>query len=171
MKNRILSIAGIFLLLFLSFILSVASAIAAETGSNVGNIAPDFEVEILDGGDRWKLSDYRGKKAVWLVFWATWCPNCAREIPKLAELHERYKDKVEILGVNVTINDSLKKIGKFRGTHAMPYKLAFDRKATDLYEVVGTPTQVVIDIQGVIRYRGADVPDGLADQDIEGLRK
>src|SRR5699024_11314526 len=49
----------------------------------VGEEAPDFELETLDG-ETTKLSDLKGKKVI-LNFWATWCPPCQKEMPEMQE--------------------------------------------------------------------------------------
>lgn len=36
-----------------------------------------------------------------LNFWATWCPPCVGEMPHLNELAEEYKEKINIIGVQV----------------------------------------------------------------------
>ncbi|HLR42051.1 MAG TPA: TlpA disulfide reductase family protein, partial [Pseudogracilibacillus sp.] len=57
-----------------------------EVGVEKGKMAPDFELETLDG-EKKKLSDLRGER-VMVNFWATWCPPCRAEIPDLQKFHE-----------------------------------------------------------------------------------
>src|SRR5699024_1179865 len=57
-----------------------------DTGIEKGDMAPDFELETMDG-ETVKLSDFRGEK-VMLNFWATWCPPCRAEMPDIQKFHE-----------------------------------------------------------------------------------
>jgi len=56
-----------------------------------GRVAPDLvfaETALgLERGTR--LSSFRGKQVVLLVFWLRDCPHCKRELPKVQRLHER----------------------------------------------------------------------------------
>ncbi len=64
-----------------------------------GKTAPDFAVTDI-GGKLHKLSDYRGKK-VMIVFWATWCGPCIREIPHLIELRNTFsEDEFAMLAIS-----------------------------------------------------------------------
>src|SRR5262245_56859092 len=52
----------------------------------------------LSGG-AFKLSDFLGKVLV-VDFWATYCPPCVRQVPRLAELSRKYRDKgLEVIGL------------------------------------------------------------------------
>lgn len=62
------------------------------------DLAPDFELPDLQGNPL-KLSSLRGKYVV-LDFWGSWCIWCIRGIPGMKEAYSKYKDKMEILGVD-----------------------------------------------------------------------
>lgn len=57
----------------------------------VGENAPDFTVTMLDGSSQ-SLSDLRGQ-TVLLVFFATWCDDCQRQLTALEEVKSSYADK------------------------------------------------------------------------------
>lgn len=45
------------------------------------------------------FNEYKGKKAVLVDVFATWCPPCIEELPILKELREKYKNDFEIVSV------------------------------------------------------------------------
>jgi thiol-disulfide isomerase/thioredoxin len=115
----------------------------------------------------------KGKDALFLVFWATWCSVCKTEIPKLKEIHETYATKgMPLIAIDVSVNDSLKKVEKYLEDHKITYPVIFDEgsKITKLYGVQGTPTVVIVDRGGIVRYRSAAIPDDLKDH-FSGLMK
>ena len=64
---------------------------------SVGEPAPplDDSVEILQGS-RPKVD---GGKVVVVERWATWCPPCVASIPHLNGLYQKYKGRVDFVGV------------------------------------------------------------------------
>ena len=71
-----------------------------NTGLDIGNLAPDFILQSL-GGNNVQLSSFRGKKAVVVNFWATWCPPCREEMPAFEDIFINNNEELEILGVNL----------------------------------------------------------------------
>ncbi|TQV73869.1 redoxin domain-containing protein [Aliikangiella marina] len=151
-QNLIVLMLGIFL---------TNPIMADEDEPGEGQIAPDFTITRFDGS-QFKLSEYRGKKAVYLVFWNTWCTYCMKKIPKLKEAQANLNHDIEILAVNTSLKDSVKKSLAFQKRYDINYPLAFDHGevVTDLYGVWGTPTEFIIDINGVIQHRDG-VPEEL----------
>jgi thiol-disulfide isomerase/thioredoxin len=66
--------------------------------------APDLKVKDLDGREL-TLQTYKGK-VVLLNFWATWCGPCRAEIPSLIRIQNEYKDRLQIIGMNVDDDDA-----------------------------------------------------------------
>ena len=70
--------------------------------------APDLKAKDLDGKEL-SLDAYKGK-VVLLNFWATWCGPCRAEIPSLIRMQEAYKERLQIIGMDVDDDDE----GKLR---------------------------------------------------------
>lgn len=55
-----------------------------------GTDAPEISASDTTGKTL-SLSDFKGSYVV-VDFWATWCPDCRRELPDLKAVYEEYKD-------------------------------------------------------------------------------
>ncbi len=152
------------LVLTLAMLLTLATP-QLSAAAKVGDEAPAFSLATLDG-QMVRLTDYLGKKPLYLIFWATWCPICLKEIPEINGLQERFADRLAVLAINVGINDSVEAARSYREEHGMRYPVLFDSggRVSAAYRIVGTPTQLLIGADGVVRYRSAETP---AAEDIE----
>ena len=116
-------------------------------GQLMGNLAPDFELQGLDGKSM-KLSDFRGK-AVLLNFWATYCEPCKIEIPWFVELQKEYGPQgFQIVGV---ANDdaSTADIAKFAKEMGINYPILIGKDSvSDSYKVSVLPTTFFLDRDG-----------------------
>ena len=145
--------------------------------ANIGQKMPAFEVTTLDGTVM-ESGKIIGNKPLFLVFWATWCPNCKREIPNINQLSEEFGPKarngegMEFLGVNVGVNDSLRKVRRYAKKYTMDYPIYFDKDSslTKRFKVSGTPTVIIVDKSGTVRYRDVSPPEDLASH-FEDLNK
>ncbi|MGI6242061.1 MAG: thioredoxin-like domain-containing protein [Prevotella sp.] len=65
-----------------------------------GTVAPEFVVDFKDTTQNTPLSSFRGRYVV-LDFWASWCPDCRKDIPKVKKLHDAYSlNNVAFIGVS-----------------------------------------------------------------------
>ena len=114
-----------------------------------GDMAPDFELPNLQGSTT-KLSSLRGKYVV-LDFWGSWCIWCIRGIPHMKEAYSKYKDKMEILGVDC--RDTEEKWKAAVEEHQLPWMQvrcpdAQLQSIASQYNIEGFPTKVIIDPNG-----------------------
>jgi peroxiredoxin len=74
---------------------------APFTGPEPGDHAPDFKATTLDG-ETLRLSDFKGKKNVLLIFGSATCPMTAGSISDVNELYDHFRgDDIEFLFVYV----------------------------------------------------------------------
>ncbi len=85
------------------------------------------EINKLDGSN-FKLSDFRGKVLV-LDFWATYCPPCVRQVPLLAELSRKYRDKgVEVVGLTADDKADQEQVVAFLKKAGADYTVGYDNQ-------------------------------------------
>jgi peroxiredoxin len=138
-----------------------ASPSTAVTGIMTGQRAPDFTLNDL-GGSAFTLSRMKGTKPVLLIFWATWCPSCIQSIPYFSNIHALYGPRgLEVVSINIASNDPLPRVQRFQEANRLPYRILYDEKmeVSRTFAVFGIPTTLVIDRDGIIRYRGNLLPD------------
>lgn len=126
--------------------------------------APDFSLKNSGGQLSYSLKQYRGKKIVYLDFFATWCTTCREEMSRLKELNSRYKnDGLEVIAINV--QESPDKVNKFIAKYEIPFPVLLDEKAevAKLYNLVGFPFNLIIDGNGTIKYMGSEPPKNFAE--------
>ncbi len=137
------------------------SASPAKVGTAVGDSAPDFQLAQQDGAPV-SPQDLRGQPAV-LIFWTAWCPTCKEEAPHFNALAAQYESQgVRVVGIN--IQDSPARLAGGVRDFGIKYPVASDADAAVArrYKVVGTPTIVFLDKQGVVQYFGNELPKDYA---------
>ena len=146
-------------------LLSLLLCCSGEREINLqGKPAIDFSLRTIDGEDI-QLARYRGEKFVHLIFWATWCPSCMMEIPKFKNLYHATQGKpYEILAIDVGYNDSVRKVRQAQEQYQLPYKILFDEtgEVSRKYGVMGVPTHIVINKEGIIVNQFNQLPENVA---------
>jgi peroxiredoxin len=125
--------------------------VEATTLINVGDVAPDFTVTMLDGRTI-KLSELRGN-VVMVCFWATWCPPCRREMPEFQKMYEELYGEVVFLMVNVTYTgETVSGVKEFLLENGYTFTVLYDTygEASDAYGIEAYPTTYFIDKDGYL---------------------
>jgi len=144
-------------------------AIVAEASSTPTpvpvKLAPDFSLERLDG-TTFSLSDYRGEKPVILDFWASWCHNCQRDMPRLSKWYDQYSEQVEVVGINLAEKASVAQAYVDRADISFPIVLDPRGEVSQKYGVTYTNTHVLISTDGSV---ARVVPGDISEEDIKSL--
>ena len=152
---------------------------APQEGLQPGDLAPEFEATLDDGsiyqltdldGAPIRLADLRGK-AIWVNFWASWCPPCQQETPIIRELANRYRDAgLVVVGIAVQETEPAD-IRAYVERYELDYTIGFDASGHVFrrYRVFGLPTQFFIRPDGVIASVGKTVDEAAAANAIEAI--
>lgn len=117
-----------------------------------GTEAPDFTLAAPDGTS-YSLSDFRGSYVV-LDFWASWCPDCRKDIPEMKRLHDEYGKNIRF--VSVSFDDKKDSWTRCIETNGMDWLHLSELKkwkTTEVsrqYNIQWIPAMYIIDRQGRI---------------------
>jgi len=147
-------------------------------GLSVGDLAPELEGAGPDGtvqladldGTPIRLSDLRGK-AVWINFWASWCPPCQFETPTIRAMDEKYRDRGLAI-VAVQVQQTVDAGREYAQRYGLRYTIGADVTGAvfHTYHVFALPTQFFIDPNGVLRQVvNGPLSDTRASQLIESI--
>jgi thiol-disulfide isomerase/thioredoxin len=115
--------------------------------------APDFSITTSEG-EYISLDELKGK-VVLLDFWGTWCPPCVASVPGLRDLNKRYGKETSFMMISVSSDGDEEKWKDFIVKERMvwPQFLDRDHVVQRAFNVRGFPTYILLDPEGVIRYR------------------
>ena len=126
-----------------------SASASAQIGGQVGNIAPEFTLARIAGGDL-SLADLRGK-VVLVDFWATWCPPCRMAMPHLKELSQEYTDQLVVVGIAMD-QGGAQVVGPFVAKEQLTFEVVMQdgKVARQFGGVMSIPTTFLIDQEGRI---------------------
>ena len=98
-----------------------------------GTPAPDFQLQTPDGKIL-KFNEFAKGKYVVIDFWASWCPDCRKDLPEIIRLYNQFhKDGVEFLGVS--FDTDKEKWTDYIGKSGVPYPQVSELKRMNNSEV------------------------------------
>ena len=127
---------------------------------SIGDKVPDFEVTIDD--KKWTLSQLRKNTklsndgTIVLTFWCSFCHSCRDVDQSLNQLAKHYKGKVAVIALDSSDGETTEEVAQFAQEKGLTLPIALNASgsAADIFGTKVTTTTVVIDQQGVLRYRG-----------------
>ncbi|NCW98402.1 MAG: TlpA family protein disulfide reductase [Betaproteobacteria bacterium] len=128
----------------------VACLVAAEPIWKLGEPAALPPLVRMNGSKiEWPL--YRGKVLI-VMFWASWCPFCARQNPLLDQLYRGHRDR-GLAVVTVSIDKSEEAARQYLLKHGYQFECGM---ATAVWQAIyrqrkGLPQLFVFDRAGVLR--------------------
>ena len=133
----------------------------------VGSTLLDFTLHKEDGTPV-KFDDLiKGKKYLYIDFWASWCAPCRKEIPNVKANYEKYKDKgFEVVGISIDTNKAAWQ--KACEKEQLQWPSFLDRDVANLFKVRAVPTIYIVDANGKIiamndEIRGEKLGEKLAE--------
>jgi thiol-disulfide isomerase/thioredoxin len=133
--------------------------------AQVGEPAPDFTVDLLDGGGSFSLSDHilEDGRPLIINLWASWCAPCRKEMPALSDFAG---ENPEIAVVGVAVEDPLGEARTFGAEIDPGYTLAYGDDAFEAaYHNFGLPVTYFLDADGAVTevFNGILTPERLEE--------
>ena len=110
-----------------------------------------------------------------LNFWALWCAPCVKEMPALNELASKLnKNNSTILFINQDKYEELNRVEKFienLNINRANVLMDFDMQSSKNFKLRGIPTTLIIDKEGIIKWRIEGVIDWADKKLIDWLKE
>lgn len=116
-----------------------------------GEQAPEFSLPTPDGNNV-ALSSMRGRYVV-VDFWASWCPDCRKDLPQMAALQQKYAERgIEFVGVSFDTDkaawtSAIEKFG-LKYTQVSELKKMKESAVAQAYGIKWIPSMYLIDPEG-----------------------
>jgi peroxiredoxin len=141
----------------IAVLIMIAAPVMAST-------APDFALPSASGSNH-RLSEHRGE-VVALLFWASWCGDCRRELERFERLRATY-GPAGLVVLAVSLDDDPAGAAALAAAAGVNYAVLLDstKKVGREYQADELPLILLIDRNGVIRARH----DALDEREERGL--
>jgi len=138
----------------LFLVLSLITSISTVNAQTVGTAAPDFTVDLLEGG-QFTLSEQAGK-VVLLYFFGNGCPFCVSAGPQVESVYTNFKsnDNFAAVGLDTWGGSNETSVGGFKSASGVSFPLGMEAKEVETSFNITYDRLAVIDQQGVLQHKG-----------------
>ncbi len=142
---------GVVIAVALIAIVSVVTGGKVTNSSNQGKRIATFSASGLDGGTQ--RSPWSSGHPSVLVFFASWCEPCHKEIPRLAKyVSSHSQGRVQVLGIDT--GDQRAAAQAFTKKDHVTFNVAFDpnyKISAGLFKLAALPDTVFLNAKGVVQ--------------------
>jgi thiol-disulfide isomerase/thioredoxin len=138
----------------------IKTILAAEIGIK----APGCALTSINDKQPYDLQQFKGK-VLYVDFWASWCPPCAKSFPFLNEMDRDLKESgLKIIGVNMdqAPEDAMAFLAKYPANFTVVADT--NENCAKGFDVQAMPSSYLIDRNGVIRHVHLGFRDGEAKE-------
>ena len=116
----------------------------------VGQMAPEFNGQLVDGSGTLALSSLRGKTVI-VNFWASWCSTCKEEAQVVSDVEKKWRAK-GVVFVGVDSHDTTAGAHTYIQNYGIGFQSVQDPESAigAQYDVTGLPETYFLDSKGKI---------------------
>lgn len=101
-----------------------------EDGLPVGEVAPPIQASAWVNGPPPSMEALEGQVYV-VDIWASWCFPCKMKAPELVETYNKYKDRVQFIGLTFEGEDQIEEINEFISENGIEWPNGYGTKAEE----------------------------------------
>ncbi len=106
------------------------------------------------------VSEQFKNKILVINFFATWCPPCRKEIPLVNDLYLKYKNDPRVEVFAVSIDEDTFLVPPFIKDYGLSLPVMYADGINRVFDIKGVPTIVIVDHEGIIRYKKIGYSEG-----------
>jgi|TARA_B110000438_G_scaffold173971_1_gene166260 peroxiredoxin len=122
---------------------------SATTTAPVPAQLPEWSLKGIDGQTH-DLQALAGDLTI-IAFWATWCPNCHRELATLRELHEELSPAgLSIIGISLDGAKREDQVVRYAAEAELPFPVVYTDRSdhAEMSAIRAVPTLLIYDAEG-----------------------
>jgi cytochrome c biogenesis protein CcmG/thiol:disulfide interchange protein DsbE len=142
------------LIILITILISFSGIAQVEENEKHGRIAPNFELEDINGGI-FELNEIKGNGPIILSFFASICQLCREQTEAFSKIYNKYKDKgFMLIAISTDDQKTVAKVKPYIKSKGYSFPVLYDTNndVARIYYAQAIPSSVIIDKNGRIVY-------------------